>query len=418
VKTSYQKVVLISTVWPESTSSAAGVRDEQLLQAFTQAGKKCYCLSPSQENSFSEKIKKLGIEVKTILLNDPSFDQLIKEINPDVVIFDRFLMEEQFGWRVKQNCPQAMRIIDTQDIHFLRKARQRALSQGVELSKIFNADLDFYNDGDCLRELASILRSDVSFVLSDFEKNLLITRFNVPASKLYLLRFFYDMEIPPSMDFKKRRNFVFIGNFRHPPNLDCIQWMKKEIWKPIQKKLPGVQFHVYGAYPSAEVSKMHDPTNGWIMKGGAKDAISTLLGYRYLLAPLRFGAGIKGKITDSWIAGTPVITTPIGSEGMHDSLPFGGQIVQSSTECIKVAIEEYENKNSWINFSKLGSEIVSALYCNPQTIKNLIQFIQNTFENRIEAQKNDWLSQMLWHESMKSTEYFSRWIEAKNKNKL
>lgn len=98
-------------VWPEPNSTATGIRMLQLIDLFLKKGFTVtfVCAAPKSEKSFN--LETLNIQTFDILLNNSSFDSLVKDINPDFVLFDRFLTEEQFGWRIAENCPEAIRIL-------------------------------------------------------------------------------------------------------------------------------------------------------------------------------------------------------------------------------------------------------------------------------------------------------------------
>lgn len=100
----------------------------------------------------------------------------------------------------------------------------------------------------------------------------------------------------------------------HPPNWDSVLFLKERLWPEIRIELPKAEIHIYGAYPDQNAQNLNNPKDGFIIKGRAENVISTLSNYRVLLAPLRFGAGQKGKLLDAMRAGLPNITTQIGSE--------------------------------------------------------------------------------------------------------
>ena len=136
-----QKLVIIGSVWPEPQSTAAGSRMLQLLSLFQEMDFDISFLSAAATNEFSFDVRQWNITPYSIQLNNDSFDELITKLHPDVVVFDRFMIEEQFGWRVAENCPNALRILDTEDLHFLRKARETAFKQNRTL--VFE---DYLND--------------------------------------------------------------------------------------------------------------------------------------------------------------------------------------------------------------------------------------------------------------------------------
>ena len=114
-----QHVLIIGFVWPEPNSSAAGGRMVQLISIFKKQGFEVTCASPAMDSDFMVDLDSLGVTKRFIALNCSSFDVFIKELNPSIVLFDRFMIEEQFGWRVAENCPDALRLLDTEDLHCL-----------------------------------------------------------------------------------------------------------------------------------------------------------------------------------------------------------------------------------------------------------------------------------------------------------
>jgi O-antigen biosynthesis protein len=413
------RVLIIGYVWPEWTSSAAGLRDWNLIQSFQEHNWDITFTSPSKANEFQAEIQSKNIETVSIGPNDAKFDSFIEKLKPDFVIFDRFVIEEQFSWRVKKFSPQSIRVLDTQDVHFLRRGRGQALQNGLPLEKVFSADFDLVTE-DCLRELSSIYRSDLTLVLSDFEMQMLQNRFQVPKDLLRASRFMYGPSPKNLLDYHAREHFVVIGNFRHPPNPDGILWLHQKIWPLIRQKLPQAQIHIYGAYPSKDMMALTDPEEGFHVMGHAPDQHATLSKYRVSLAPLRYGAGIKGKISDSWWVGTPVVSTPIGAEGMMDQPSgkgienWGGHIANNAEEFARMALELYASKLHWTRAQEAGFRIVRNLFDYQKNSQQLIRDLNEVKENSEQFRNKNLVGQLLWHNAFKSTKYFSKWIELKN----
>ena len=124
-----QQLLIIGTVWPEPRSSAAGARMMQLIQFFKKEGAEITFACSASNLEYSENLDRLDIKTKQIKINDSGFDTFIKELKPSVVLFDRFMTEEQFGWRVAEHCPDALRILDTEDLHSLRYGSSSRLMQ-------------------------------------------------------------------------------------------------------------------------------------------------------------------------------------------------------------------------------------------------------------------------------------------------
>jgi glycosyltransferase involved in cell wall biosynthesis len=278
---------------------------------------------------------------------------------------------------------------------------------------------------DCLRELASILRSDLTLVLSRFEMRLLRERFGVPESLLQFLGFSYPAPSPEKWTrFSERRHFASIGNFRHLPNRDATFWLARSLWPQLRAELSrrgeeNVELHLYGAYPPKEVMALDSPKTGFRVFGPAADAIGTLREYRACLAPLRFGAGIKGKIADAWSAGVPVVTTPIGAEGMSgDGGAFAGRIGGSEAAFIEAAAALYSDtaQNDYLRDS--GADALRSLYSATENRRILLDRIDTLLESpaRLETHRTaNVLGRILRSEAYGRTKYLSRWIEEKNR---
>ena len=129
------KILFIGLVWPEPTSSAAGWRILHLIRLFSNHYE-VHFASAAGKSEYSFDLKSIGINEHAIQLNDSSFDKFIQQLSPSIVIFDRFMVEEQYGWRVAAQCPDTLRILDTEDLHFVRLARQEAFKKG---NPIFHA---------------------------------------------------------------------------------------------------------------------------------------------------------------------------------------------------------------------------------------------------------------------------------------
>ena len=140
-----------------------------------------------KKNPNSIDLSKLGVEEVRLDLNSTSFDEFIIDLKPTIVVFDRFITEEQFGWRVAEYCPKAIRVLDTEDLHCLRKTRHEALKKEIEFSNEM-----LLNSESSKREIAAIYRCDISLIISTFEMKLLKEVFKIDKSLLYYLPFLFD----------------------------------------------------------------------------------------------------------------------------------------------------------------------------------------------------------------------------------
>jgi glycosyltransferase involved in cell wall biosynthesis len=410
-----KKLLIIGFVWPEPNSSAAGGRMMQLISIFKQNGFGITFASPAMDSDFMVDLSEFGVEKKSIELNNSSFDDFVIDLNPDVVLFDRFMIEEQFGWRVAENCPKAIRLLDTEDLHCLRTARQKAFKE----NKTFALN-DLLSEEVAKREIASILRCDLSFIISEFEMKVLKEVFKIDSDLLYYLPFLvYEMSNLDLLKlplFEERKNFVFIGNFLHEPNWNTVQYLKESIWPLIKKQFPEAVLEVYGAYPSQKVLQLHQPKNGFFIMGRAANANEVVKNARIVLAPIRFGAGLKGKLLEAMQCGTPSITTTIGSEAMYANLPWNGFISDDIETFAKKAVELYYDENLWKQAQKNGVAIVNECYQLSKYSTALIAKVNSLLNDSESHRLQNFMGSLLQHHTLKSTKYMAKWIEAKNKN--
>ena len=406
---SNKTLLVIGIVWPEPKSSAAGRRMLQLITVFKELDYRIVFASASQESEFSFPIRDIDVEKENILLNDDSFDDFVGQLNPDIVLFDRFMIEEQFGWRVSKTCPNAFKILDTEDLHSLRLARQKASKENREFD---NSDL--FSD-IAKREIASILRCDISLMVSEFEIDLLKEQFKVDESLLYYLPIFAGKDLKQT-SFENRKYFVFIGNFLHEPNWNSVLYLKETIWPLIHKQLPDAKLKIYGAYPSQKVLQLHNVKSNFLIEGRVENAFEAISDARIMLAPLRFGAGIKGKLLEAMQYGTPSITTSVGAESMHNELPWNGFIEDNPQEFATKAVQLYNDEKLWNNCQQNGFEILKSKFSKDLYTVKFTEKINYLLNNLEQHRNNNFFGQILQHHTLKSTEYMSRWIEAKNKN--
>jgi len=448
------RLLIIGTVFPEPNSSAAGGRMLQLIELFQQQSWEITFASAAAESEFAVNLSAIGVKQVSVKMNCSSFDEFAQVLNPQIVLFDRFMTEEQFGWRVADNCPNALRVLDTEDLHCLRHARHQALKE----NRAF-APSDLLNE-HAKREIASIYRCDVSLIISEYEMELLKTVFKVDEALLHYLPFMLEPmtssnpskggefrsaqtldqsansspekgrwpkvggAIPDKGEyreagrgFEKRQHFVTIGNFLHLPNWDAVQYLKTAIWPLIRKHLSEVEMHIYGAYTGEKVKQLHSKKDGFLILGRAENAKEVVGKAKVLLAPIRFGAGLKGKLVEAMQCGTPSVTTKLGAEAMHGNLPWSGAIADSPEDFAQAAVKLYTNKSAWETAQMNGISIINEIYPKEKLGTEFIQRITELQSNLESHRQQNFIGSMLMHHTMRSTEFMSRWIEVKNKVK-
>jgi glycosyltransferase involved in cell wall biosynthesis len=197
----------------------------------------------------------------------------------------------------------------------------------------------------------------------------------------------------------------------------------RHVWPKIRQQLPTATLHIHGAYCTSELHQAahnnQNKNNGISVHGFTPKLQDIFRHGSILLAPLRFGAGIKGKIVDAWTFGMPVVTTPIGSEGMtlknnnNTKEQFGGRVASTLDEFCSHAIELAVDRESYQQAQLTGQRLLEQLYHGPRNWEHVQSKLEDTQENLTNRRQSDYTRAMLWHHSNRSTEYFSRWVELK-----
>ncbi|MDR7090522.1 glycosyltransferase involved in cell wall biosynthesis [Cellvibrio fibrivorans] len=430
------RALVVGYVWPEPASSAAGTRMLELVQLLVRMDYQVTFASAAALSEHRFDLNSLGVTEKAIALNCSSFDEFVRELNPNLVLFDRFFTEEQFGWRVEQACPDAVRVLDTEDLHSLRHARQQLLKSAQKLCgnekekqsvAPITADSELLYRQMCkgdmaVREVAAIFRCDLSLMISEFEIDLLQRYFSVPSQLLFYCPFLSQQKVDVASlpDFSARQHFIAIGNFRHEPNWDSVLWLKHQLWPIIRAQLSAVgmaqaELHIYGAYPPPKATQLHNTKEGFHIKGWAADAQAVMQSARVCLAPLRFGAGIKGKLMDAMRCGTPSITTSIGVESMSGGLLWGGAVADDAETFVAAAVAHYQDETLWQQKQQQGFAILRDYFHRTDHSLSLQTRLTELLHNLQRERGDNFIGQMLRHHSHKSTQYMGQWIEAKNK---
>jgi len=421
-----KNLLIIGFVWPEPKSSAAGSRMLQLIEQFLNQDFEITfaCAAKTSPNTYD--LSQLGVKTQTILLNDASFDEFVTNLQPDVVLFDRFMVEEQYGWRVAEQCPNALRVLDTEDFHGLRKAREQALKAGVEVT------IEHLQNDTTKREIASIYRCDLSLIISEAEIDILTQQFKIDQSLLFYLPFLLDSieeeKISNLPSFEERQHYITIGNFLHTPNYDAVLYLKQVIWPSIRKQLPKAELHIYGAYESQKVTQLHNNREGFLIKGFAENVNDVMQQAKVCLAPLRFGAGLKGKLVDAMQNGTPCIMSGIAAEGMFGyeltdechtersrSVILNGFITDNPEVFAQKAAELYTNADIWKAKERNGFKVLNQRFDKANFKDEFTQKIEALSIGLEKHRQNNFFGHILQHQTLQSTKYLSKWIEEKNR---
>tara|TARA_R100000935_G_scaffold42923_1_gene65210 strand:+ start:29540 stop:30775 length:1236 start_codon:yes stop_codon:yes gene_type:complete len=406
------KLLIIGHNFPEPSTTAAGGRMLQLIDLFLEQGFAITFASTAVKSEHSAKLNSLKIKEVSLKLNDASFDEFLKALQPDVVVFDRFVTEEQFGWRVAEICPNAVRILDTEDLHFLRKAREEAYKKEIPVVKA-----DLYTE-TAKRELASILRCDLNLLISEIELQLLVETFKIPEGLLFYLPFLLTSNISAESkkehcNYIERHHFIAVGNMKHAPNVASVKILKQHIWPVLKDKFSQAELHIYGAYVPQQIQEMHSPKERFLIKGWVKDISVVMQKARVQLAPIPFGAGLKGKLFEAMQHGLPTITTPVGAEGMYGQDATMEFIADTWQQFTNLAALVYKEERDWLHIQQKGYAILESRFLKNNFAERFATNISYVAKNLKCHREDHFMGQILQYKTMQATKYLSKWIEEK-----
>lgn len=259
----------------------------------------------------------------------------------DVILLSRHYIAARHIDTVRRAAPRALIVFDTVDLHFLREERLAALDGGRAAALSARAKRN--------EELALIAKADVTLVVSPVEQEVL--RELAPASRVMRLSTIHE-PVREAAPWSSRRGLLFIGGFQHPPNVDAVLWYAREILPHVRRVLPGVKTYVIGSRVPASIGAL--AAADFAILGYVPDIVPYLAGCRVSISPLRYGAGVKGKINTAMSHGLPVVATTASVEGMH--LTDGVDVlVADEPEAFARAIARvYEDRELWERLSVAG----------------------------------------------------------------
>ncbi|GGD38864.1 glycosyltransferase [Muriicola marianensis] len=405
------KVLIIGLTWPQPEATGAGIRMVQLISLLKSLGFSitfCSAAAIPESNGYPEIP---GVVFEPVKLNHESFDRFLLSLRPDMVIFDRFLTEEYFGWRVATTLPNTLCVLDTEDLHSLRHAREFALQEDRSFEPALWRNMDITK-----RELASIFRSDLALIISRFEMEWLETHVPAIEPHLFYLPFLYKKTdfLPEARmkNFSDREDFIFIGNGRHSPNTDAILYLKREVWPEIRKQLPHAGVCIYGAHLSREITGLTDAKENFFVKGWVPEVSEVLNSARVSLLPLRFGAGLKGKLFEAIRCGTPSAMTSIAAEGTSFAR-MSDFIKDDPAELASIAVSLYRDEGLWVEWQKRGASILKRDFLREDFKKSFSSKLDFLFHHLEKHRDENLIGSILLHHTMASTRYLSKWIELK-----
>lgn len=259
--------------------------------------------------------------------------------NIDAVLLCRHYVADPNLPLIRRLAPQARLLFDTVDVHFLRERRAAEHTNNPALARRAAVSQQ--------AELAIIRACHATFVVSTVELELL--RQEVPGAQVMLLPNMHEVH-GRKHAFEERQGLVFVGGFGHPPNVDAVEWLTTEIFPRIRAVRPDIELHLIGQMPDATREALNG--HGVIAHGRVEDIDPWMDGSRIALAPLRYGAGVKGKVNTAMSHGLPVVATSIAAEGMFLEHERNTLIADDTDAYVAAVLRLYDDPELWQRLSE------------------------------------------------------------------
>ncbi len=359
------RVLLIDAYTPEPDQDSGSLRLRYLFDCFQQLG---YGVSFFADNRgyagiYSSELQKAGVEV----LYNPwiaSLQDFFRERGGDFdfIMISRHYVAVNYLALIQRYCPQARFIFDTVDLHYLREQRLAALEDSLPLKRVAAQTKR--------SELAVIRQAAVTLVVSTVEQAVLAQ--DAPQARVHVLSNIHRL-CAGGNGFAARKDIFFVGGYQHPPNIDAAVWFVNCVWPLIRQQLPDIRFHLIGSKAPEKVRALQG--NGVEFHGYVKDLTPWLAGCRLAVAPLRYGAGVKGKVNLSMSQGQPVVATPMAVEGLYARDGEDVLVAESAQDFAAAVVRLYRDEALWNRLAAAGLENVRqhfSMDCARESLRNIL----------------------------------------------
>ena len=345
------QVLIVDNLTPDPQRDSASLRLVNLMRLLREDGAHVVFLPADRRHAgeTTRALQALGIEV----WHDPHVGGVARWMRShghrfQRVVLCRHYIAREFLPLVRAHAPQARVVFDSIDLHYVREQRGADVAGDASLARAAARTRAL--------ELDVIARSDMTLVVSAIEAEVLAA--DAPAARVTVLSNLHEIA-GAGAAFEDRRDLVFVGGFRHPPNVDAMRWFLGEVFPRIRAALPDVEFHCIGGYVPDTIAA-HADTPGVHIHGHVPDIGPYMDGCRIAVAPLRFGAGVKGKVNLSMAHGQPVVATSCAAEGMHLRAGEDVLLADDASTFASAVVTLYGDPALWSRLARNGLANVQA----------------------------------------------------------
>jgi glycosyltransferase involved in cell wall biosynthesis len=361
------RVLIIDAYTPEPDQDSGSVRLCYLMDCLAQLGYGVTFMADNRAHAgrYTTGLQQAGVEV----VYDPWVNSLqgffAERGNQfNYIMISRHYVASNYQALLRRHCPRAKFIFDTVDLHYLREERMAELENSLPLK---------HTAAQTRRsELSVINAADATIVVSPVEK--IVLQEAAPGASVHVISNIHEAE-GSQRSFSERKDIFFVGGFQHPPNIDAAKWFVGSIWPLVRRQLPDIEFHLIGSKAPEQVRALNG--NGVRFHGFVKTLDPWLDGCRLAVAPIRYGAGIKGKVNLSMSRGQPVVATPMAVEGMFAQSGRDVLVAETAEEFAAAVVRLYQDEDLWNRVSAAGLENVRQ-YFSIETARLGLQELLNS----------------------------------------
>ena len=343
----------------KDAGSYAAIQEIRLLQAL---GVKVSFIPQNMAylGNYTENLQRMGVECLYAPFQ-PSVEAAIRARGPefDFVYITRYSVAERYIDLIRQCAPNAKIVFCNADLHFLREVRAALAARDPKMMEKATRTREL--------ELEVIRRADVTLSYTETEAAVIASH-TLDGAKVMKCPWVIEAaaEAPP---FAARSGIAFLGSFNHPPNEDAVAYFVAEIMPELRRRRPGVKFHIYGS--NAPKSLQALAAEDVVIEGFVDDVAEVYRSCRVFVAPLRSGAGIKGKVIGALAAGAPSVISPLAAEGIGLSAGAEALVAESPQEWASAILSLYDDEARWSEMSARALAFVRRNFSFEEGVKRM-----------------------------------------------
>ncbi|MCS5734876.1 glycosyltransferase [Herbiconiux daphne] len=355
-------VFIVDHMVPRWREDSGSLRMQRLMTTMIELGYDVVFLPDNRDQAqpYTAELQRLGVLVWYGWGDIWAHLEAIRDVVA-LVVLSRATVASTYIRHVREVLPDVPLAFDTVDLHFLREQRRLDLAAGGN-AKSVHAMREL--------ELAIVRASDLTLVVSEFERSVLQQL--EPQKPVYVLSNSHD-SVPVS-EALPRTEITFVGSFQHNPNADAIRWFVREVFPLVRQQVPSAHLSVVGRFPPSDLLDVPHPGIDYL--GWVEDVAPVHARSIVSIAPLRYGAGVKGKVGDAWAHGVPVVMTALAAEGMQVDDGRTGIVADTAEEFAAAVVRLHRDRELWQSISDQSRAHVDRVFGRERLVQALAEILE------------------------------------------